>query len=79
MILKKAKSGTKVYLVPGNHDEFFRQFEGLSFDDVVICNKIFYETKDGRKFIIIHGDEYMTPVLNIIGLFFCLARLVMRF
>ena len=30
-ILGKAKRGTKVIFVPGNHDEVFRDFDGMEF------------------------------------------------
>ena len=38
-ILGKAKHNTKVVYIPGNHDEIFRDYDGLKFGNVEIHNK----------------------------------------
>ena len=35
-IMKRAKRGTRIVYIPGNHDEMFRQFTGLNFGGVEI-------------------------------------------
>ena len=35
-ILKRAKRGTRIVYIPGNHDEMVRQFTGLNFGGVEI-------------------------------------------
>ncbi|HXY21908.1 MAG TPA: UDP-2,3-diacylglucosamine diphosphatase [Burkholderiaceae bacterium] len=55
-ILRKARKGTTVYYVPGNHDEVARQFCGLKFGDVSICEEADYQLKDGRRLWVVHGD-----------------------
>jgi UDP-2,3-diacylglucosamine pyrophosphatase LpxH len=57
-IMKRAKRGTRVVYIPGNHDEMFRQFTGLSFGGVEIRRKAIHETADGRKLLVLHGDEF---------------------
>ena len=57
-ILKRARRGTRIVYIPGNHDEMFRQFSGLSFGGVEIRRAAFHETADGRKLMVIHGDEF---------------------
>ncbi len=57
-IMKRAKRGTRVVYIPGNHDEMFRQFTGLSFGSVEIKRKAIHETADGRKLLVLHGDEF---------------------
>ena len=57
-IMKRAKRGTRVVYVPGNHDEMFRQFTGLNFGGVEIRRKAIHETADGRKLLVLHGDEF---------------------
>ena len=57
-ILKRAKRGTKVIYIPGNHDEVFRQFTGLSFGGVSIRRQAIHETADGRRLLVLHGDEF---------------------
>ena len=33
-VLKKAKNGTKVVLIPGNHDEVLKDFTNFSFGEI---------------------------------------------
>lgn len=62
-ILKRAKRGTRIVYIPGNHDEMFRQFTGLNFGGVEIRRKAIHETADGRKLLVLHGDEFDTIML----------------
>jgi UDP-2,3-diacylglucosamine pyrophosphatase LpxH len=55
-VLRKARKGTRVVYVPGNHDEVARQFCGLKFGDVSICADARYQLFDGRTLWVVHGD-----------------------
>jgi UDP-2,3-diacylglucosamine pyrophosphatase LpxH len=44
--------------VPGNHDEFGRQFLGLTFGGIEILGDTLHTTADGRRFLVMHGDEF---------------------
>jgi UDP-2,3-diacylglucosamine pyrophosphatase LpxH len=55
-VLRKARKGTSVVYIPGNHDEIARQFCGLKFGDVSIREDAVYELRDGRKMWVVHGD-----------------------
>jgi len=57
-ILKMAKNGTRVLLIPGNHDEHARQYEDLNFGGVQIVNSAVHITADGRRLLITHGDQF---------------------
>ncbi len=57
-VLKKAREGTRVVYIPGNHDEGLRQFEGIDVARVELRNSAWHETKDGRKFVVCHGDDF---------------------
>ena len=57
-ILRKARKGTEVVYVPGNHDESIRQFLGLSFGEVKVVPEAIHTTADGRKLWITHGDLF---------------------
>jgi len=57
-IMKRARRGTRVVYIPGNHDEIFRQFTGMSFGGVEIRRKMIHTTVDGRKLLVLHGDEF---------------------
>jgi UDP-2,3-diacylglucosamine pyrophosphatase LpxH len=62
-ILKKAKHGTRVIYVPGNHDEAFRGYVGLNLGGVELALEAIHETADGRRLLVIHGDEFDGVVL----------------
>jgi UDP-2,3-diacylglucosamine pyrophosphatase LpxH len=57
-ILKKARKGCRVVFVPGNHDEFARQFDGQHFGGVEVRNEAVHTTADGRRLWVIHGDYF---------------------
>lgn len=63
-IMKRAKRGTRVVYVPGNHDEMFRQFTGMNFGGVEITRQAFHTTADGRRLLIVHGDEFDAIMLS---------------
>ncbi len=57
-VLKRAKRGTEIVYIPGNHDEMFRQFTGLDFGGVHIRRQAIHVTADGRRLLVLHGDEF---------------------
>lgn len=57
-LLRKARKGTKVLYIPGNHDESARQFVGQNFGAVDVAEDWVHETADGRRFLVIHGDQF---------------------
>jgi hypothetical protein len=61
-ILGKAKRGTKVIFVPGNHDEVFRDFDGAVFGNLEIHREYIHEGADGRRMLVLHGDEFDSVV-----------------
>ena len=62
-VLKRAKRGTRIVYIPGNHDEMVRPFCGMKFGDVEIARAAFHETADGRRLMVLHGDEFDTIML----------------
>lgn len=62
-VMKRAKHGTRVVYIPGNHDEMFRQFAGMNFGGVEIRRKAIHITADGRRLLVLHGDEFDAIVL----------------
>jgi UDP-2,3-diacylglucosamine pyrophosphatase LpxH len=57
-ILRKARKGTKVVYVPGNHDEMFRDYLNLRFGGVLVSNEPMHTTADGKKMLVMHGDVF---------------------
>lgn len=63
VILKMAKHGTRVVYVPGNHDEHFRDYTGLEFGGIELLDEDVHVTADGRRLLVIHGDQFDNVVL----------------
>ena len=57
-IMRRARKGTKVYYIPGNHDEAAREYLGVQFGGVSVVNELVHTTADGRRFLVIHGDQF---------------------
>ncbi len=62
-VMKRAKRGTRVVYIPGNHDEMFRQFTGMTFGGIEIRRQAIHETADGRRLMVTHGDEFDAVVM----------------
>jgi UDP-2,3-diacylglucosamine pyrophosphatase LpxH len=57
-ILRMARHHTKVYFVPGNHDEALREYIGMSFGAVDIVADHVHATASGKRLWVMHGDQY---------------------
>ena len=57
-ILRKARHGTEVFYLSGNHDEVTRGFAPVNFGGVSILNQIIHETVDKKKYLVVHGDQF---------------------
>ena len=62
-VLKMAKRGARVIYIPGNHDEAFRDFTGLHFGDVELLPEDIHVTADGRRLLVLHGDQFDSVVM----------------
>jgi UDP-2,3-diacylglucosamine pyrophosphatase LpxH len=57
-LLRKARKGTRVIYVPGNHDEFARHFLDHHFGGIEVMEEAVHRTADGRQLWVIHGDYF---------------------
>jgi UDP-2,3-diacylglucosamine pyrophosphatase LpxH len=57
-LLRKARKGTRVVYVPGNHDEPLRDYDGMTFGEVAVVNEIVHVTADGKRYLVVHGDAF---------------------
>jgi UDP-2,3-diacylglucosamine pyrophosphatase LpxH len=69
-ILAKARRGTRVYYLTGNHDAFMRQFvrNKLRLGRVRVMHELVHTTADGRRLLVQHGDKYDAVVTRLPGL-----------
>ena len=63
-LLRKARKGTRIVYVPGNHDEFLRDFPGMHFGGIEVAERMMHEGADGRRYLVLHGDEFDVVVRN---------------
>ncbi|MGL4728027.1 MAG: UDP-2,3-diacylglucosamine diphosphatase [Bosea sp. (in: a-proteobacteria)] len=63
-ILRKARKGSRIVYLPGNHDEFLRNYYGTHFGGIEVAAEAMHETADGRKFLVIHGDQFDFVILH---------------
>jgi UDP-2,3-diacylglucosamine pyrophosphatase LpxH len=57
-LLRRARKGCRVVFVPGNHDEFARQFDDHSFGGIHVRNEAVHMAVDGRRLWVVHGDHF---------------------
>ena len=57
-ILRKVDEGTRVVFVPGNHDEFLRDYCGRSIAGIEVVREAIHQTVDGRRLLVLHGDQF---------------------
>ena len=57
-LLRKARKGTRVVFVPGNHDEFARKYLGHDFGGIEVVEDCIHTTADGRRLWVTHADYF---------------------
>ena len=57
-LLRRARKGCRVIYVPGNHDEFARQFIGHQFGGIEVVEDAVHTTASGRSLWVTHGDYF---------------------
>lgn len=63
-VFTRAKNGTKVIYVPGNHDELLRGYLDNSINGVQIIEETIHTTADGRQLLVLHGDVFDELIRN---------------
>lgn len=57
-LLRKARKGTKLIYIPGNHDENFRDFLNLRFGKVAVLEETVHTSATGKRYLVLHGDKF---------------------
>jgi UDP-2,3-diacylglucosamine pyrophosphatase LpxH len=71
-IMEKARSGTRVIYIPGNHDELARSLVGSLLAGVEVHEECVHTTRGGKRMLVIHGDVFdgavrFSPLLKATG------------
>ncbi len=63
-LLRKARKGSRVVFVPGNHDEFARHYAGLHFGGIEVLSDAVHMTASGARLWVVHGDWFDGVVMH---------------
>lgn len=63
-LLRKVRKGARMIYVPGNHDEFARDYVGSVFGGVEVADHAYHVTADKKRLLIVHGDQFDIIVQN---------------
>ena len=63
-LLRKGRKGARIIYVPGNHDDFMREFPGIHFGGIEVARNMIHEAADGKRYLVLHGDEFDVVVRN---------------
>ena len=57
-LLRKVRKGSSLIYVPGNHDEFLRDYVGINLGGIELAEHAIHETANGKRYLVIHGDQF---------------------
>lgn len=57
-LLRKGRKGARIVYLPGNHDEFLRDYYGSHFGGIEVVETAIHEAADGKRYLVIHGDVF---------------------
>ena len=62
LLRDRSRDGARIVYVPGNHDELLRDAWGTQIGNCEIVRDVIHETADGRRLLLLHGDEFDAEV-----------------
>ncbi len=63
-LLRMVRKGSHLIYLPGNHDEFLRDYFGTHFGGIEVMDRIVHEAADGKRYLVIHGDAFDVVVMH---------------
>ncbi|MEZ5787237.1 MAG: UDP-2,3-diacylglucosamine diphosphatase [Xanthobacteraceae bacterium] len=57
-MLRKSRKGARIVYVPGNHDEFLRDYFGTHFGGVEVADHAIHVSPQGKRYLVVHGDYF---------------------
>lgn len=57
-LLRKVRKNVRLVYIPGNHDEFLKDYIGMHFGGVEVAPNAIHEAADGRRYLVVHGDDF---------------------
>ena len=57
-LLRQARKGVRLRYIPGNHDEFLRDYYGTHFGGIEVLEEAIHVSVNGKRYLVIHGDLF---------------------
>ena len=57
-LLRRARRGERIVLIPGNHDKALREYAGAQFGDIRVVREWIHVAADGKRYLLVHGDAF---------------------
>ena len=57
-LLRKVRKGVRLFYIPGNHDEFLRDYYGTHFGGIEVVESAIHQGADGQRYLVVHGDAF---------------------
>src|SRR5215468_5914037 len=57
-LLRKARKGSRLRYIPGNHDEFLRDYYGTHFGGIEVLEDTIHVSVNGKRYLVVHGDLF---------------------
>jgi UDP-2,3-diacylglucosamine pyrophosphatase LpxH len=57
-LLRKVRKGVRLFYIPGNHDEFLRDYLGTHFGGIEVVESTIHVGADGKRYLVLHGDVF---------------------
>jgi UDP-2,3-diacylglucosamine pyrophosphatase LpxH len=57
-LMRQARKGARIIYIPGNHDEFLRDYCGTHFGGIDVAETAIHVAADGRRYLVLHGDLF---------------------
>ena len=58
-ILRKARKGTRIIYIPGNHDDLLSKFYG-GYGNIIVQKHAIHRLSNGGRMLVMHGHELDT-------------------
>ena len=62
LLQQKARQGTRIIYLPGNHDENLKPYAGMTFENIEVHRRFIHKTAQGKQLLILHGDDFDAQV-----------------
>lgn len=59
------QAGTRIVLLPGNHDDNLRSYLGLALGRFEVLHEAVHETLRGARYLVVHGDGHDKVVMRL--------------